>query len=176
MAKVLLIKLIRRCINNIRSGKKWRKREKRGSDLLNGGFNNTLDEKGRLSFPSALKEKLSGSSLVITRGIDGCLWAFPPQLWLPFATKLEQSSPMLKDARRLQRHFLGWASEAEIDKSSRLSIPQSLRTYAGLVKDCVVIGVGQRIEIWDAATYEKVNGGEDGVDIADSAEQFAEIF
>ncbi|GHT51639.1 transcriptional regulator MraZ [Spirochaetia bacterium] len=144
--------------------------------MLNGGFYNTLDEKGRLSFPTALRGKLTSDSLVLTRGIDNCLWAYPPELWLPFAAKLESGSPMLKDMRKLQRHFLGWASELDIDKSSRLAIPQSLRTYAGLTRDCTILGVGQRIEIWDTETYDKVNGGESGEDIALAAEQFAEMF
>ncbi|GMO34255.1 MAG: division/cell wall cluster transcriptional repressor MraZ [Termitinemataceae bacterium] len=144
--------------------------------MLNGGYNNTVDDKGRLSFPAGLRNGFSGSTLVITRGIDRCLWAYPEELWQSFAEKWESASPMLKDVRRMQRHFLGWACEAEIDKSSRLAIPQSLREYASITRNCTILGVGQRIEIWDADTYKLINEGEDDAGIALAAEQFAEMF
>jgi MraZ protein len=144
--------------------------------LLNGGYYNTLDEKGRITFPAALQRALSCDILVLTRGIESCLWVYQPEKWREFAGKWENASPMLKDVRKMQRHFLGWAAEAEIDKSSRLAIPQSLREYAGLKRDCVIIGVGQRIEIWDAATYKAVNEGEDGESLALAAEQFGGLF
>jgi MraZ protein len=144
--------------------------------LLNGGYNNSLDDKGRLSFPSALKKGFVGDILVVTRGVDRCLWAYPPELWTCFAEKWEKASPMLNDVRKMQRHFLGWASEIEIDKSSRLAIPQSLREYAGLSRNCTILGVGQRIEIWDSDMYKTINEGEDQDDIARAAEQFAGMF
>lgn len=144
--------------------------------MLNGGYYNTLDEKGRITFPAALQRALSCDTLVLTRGIEPCLWVYQPEKWREFAGKWESASPMLKDVRKMQRHFLGWAAEAEIDKSSRLAIPQSLREYAGLKRDCVIIGVGQRIEIWDAATYKTVNEGEDGESLALAAEQFGGLF
>jgi MraZ protein len=157
-------------------GEKWRKGERK---LLNGGFINTLDDKGRLSFPARLRSGFSGDTLVITRGIDGCLWLYPPDIWKDFAEKWAEASSMRSDARKLQRHFLGWAAEAEIDKSSRLAIPQSLRDYAGLTRNCVVMGVGKRIEIWDEERYNRVNGcgpEDGGADISAIAEQFGDLF
>jgi MraZ protein len=144
--------------------------------LLNGGYFNTLDDKGRITFPAALQRALAGDKLVMTRGIEQCLWVYSPDKWREFAEKWEAASPMLKDVRKMQRHFLGWSAEAEIDKSSRLAIPQSLREYAGLKRDCVVIGVGHRVEIWDAAIYKAVNEGEDGESLAVAAEQFGDLF
>lgn len=144
--------------------------------MLNGGYHNALDEKGRITFPAAMQRALDGDKLVITRGIEQCLWVYPPEKWREFAEKWEKASPMLKDVRKMQRHFLGWAVEAEIDKSSRLAVPQSLREYAGLKRDCVIIGVGQRIEIWDAAIYKAVNEDVDGESLAVLAEQFGELF
>jgi MraZ protein len=144
--------------------------------LLNGGYFNTLDDKGRITFPAALQRSLASLSIVMTRGLEQCLWVYPPEKWHEFAEKWEKTSPMKKDARMLQRHFLGWAAEVEIDKSSRIAIPQSLREYAGLKRDCVIIGVGQRVEIWDAAIYKAVNEGEDGESLALAAEQFSELF
>jgi MraZ protein len=144
--------------------------------LLNGGYFNTLDDKGRITFPAALQRAIASLSIVMTRGLEQCLWVYPPEKWREFAEKWEQASPMKRDARILQRHFLGWAAEVEIDKSSRIAIPQSLREYAGLKRDCVIIGVGQRVEIWDTAIYKAVNEGEDGESLALAAEQFSELF
>ncbi|MDR0410076.1 MAG: division/cell wall cluster transcriptional repressor MraZ [Spirochaetaceae bacterium] len=144
--------------------------------MLNGGYFNTLDEKGRLTFPAALQRSLSSGQLVLTRGVEPCLWVYQPDRWREFAAKWESASPMIKDVRRMQRHFLGWAAEVEIDKSSRIAIPQSLREYAGLKRECVIIGVGQRVEIWDAATYKAENEGEDGESLALAAEQFGGLF
>jgi MraZ protein len=144
--------------------------------LLNGGYRNTLDDKGRITFPAALQRALAGDKLVITRGLEQCLWVYAPEKWREFAEKWENASPMLKDVRRMQRHFLGWATEAEIDKSSRIAIPQALREYAGLKRECFIIGVGRRIEIWDAEVYRTVNEGEDGESLALAAEQFGELF
>lgn len=144
--------------------------------MLNGGYCNTLDEKGRITFPAALQRALASDKLVITRGIEQCLWVYTHEKWREFAEKWEAASPMLKDVRRMQRHFLGWAAEVEIDRSSRIAIPQTLREYAGLKRDCFVIGVGRRIEIWDAAVYKAANEGEDGESLALAAEQFGELF
>jgi MraZ protein len=129
---------------------------------LSGGYNNTLDEKGRVSFPARLKSAFQGDSLVITRGTEKCLYLFPPDHWKDFAAKLENPEAMSKEWRIMQRHFLGWATEAEVDKSSRLAIPQSLREYAGLSRDVVIMGLGKRIEIWDAALYREAQGEADG--------------
>lgn len=144
--------------------------------MLNGGYNNTLDEKGRVTFPAAFARALPSSALVITRGLEQCLWTYSPEKWRDFAGRLEVADPMKKDVRRVQRHFLGWAVDAEIDRSSRLAIPQSLREYAGLKRDCVIIGVGQRIEIWDAAVYKSVNDDGGGEGLADAAEHLEGLF
>ncbi|GHV83557.1 transcriptional regulator MraZ [Spirochaetia bacterium] len=140
--------------------------------MLNGGANNTLDDKGRVTFPAALKKSFSGDVLILTRGIEGCLWAYSPEQWKIFSEYWERKSPMLKDVRRMQRHFLGWAQEVEIDKSGRLAIPQSLREYAKLTRNCTIMGTGQRIEIWDSASYEAYDEGEDDNALAAMAEQF----
>ena len=136
---------------------------------LNGGFFNTLDEKGRVSFPARLRNGFSGDTLIITRGIENCLYLFPPDAWKEFEEKLENPGQMSRDWRKLQRHFLGWAAESEIDKSSRLAIPQSLREYARLSRDVVVMGLGRRIELWDLALYNESQDEKDDSleDIAD---------
>ncbi|GMO14577.1 MAG: division/cell wall cluster transcriptional repressor MraZ [Spirochaetaceae bacterium] len=131
---------------------------------LSGGHNNTLDEKGRVAFPARLKAELSCNNLVITRGIEKCLYLFSPDSWREFESKLQNPEVMSRDWRKMQRHFLGWASEAEIDKSGRIAIPQSLREYAGLERDLIVMGLGRRIEIWDAVYYRQSQGEEEGLD------------
>lgn len=142
--------------------------------LLSGGYNNSLDDKGRLSFPARLRAGFSGDTLVITRGIERCLYLFPPSEWKEFAEKLEDPARMSSDRRKMQRHFLGWASEAEIDRSGRLSVPQSLREYAGLVRDVIVMGLGRRIEVWDAAVYRETQGGLEALE--DVAERCGLVF
>lgn len=131
---------------------------------LSGGYINTLDEKGRVAFPARLKNELSGDNFVITRGIERCLYLFSSEAWRDFEERLQKSDAMSRDWRRMQRHFLGWASETVIDKSGRLAIPQSLREYAGLNREVIVMGLGRRIEIWDAERYREAQGGEDSLD------------
>jgi MraZ protein len=144
---------------------------------LSGGYNNSLDEKGRVSFPARLKSGFQGESLVITRGTEKCLYLFPPEHWKDFAYKLENPEAMSKEWRIMQRHFLGWATEAEIDKSGRLAIPQSLREYAALSREVIIMGLGKRIEIWDAALYREAQGETDGVPaLEEIVDKFGLIF
>ncbi|MDR2481932.1 MAG: division/cell wall cluster transcriptional repressor MraZ [Spirochaetaceae bacterium] len=144
---------------------------------LSGGFNNTLDDKGRVNFPARLRGGFSGDILVITRGLEKCLYLFPPPAWKDFEEKLEQPAFMSRDWRKIQRHFLGWATESEIDKSGRLTIPQSLREYASLTHDVIVMGLGKRVEIWDAVIYKETQGEKDGgQELEDIAEKCGLLF
>lgn len=124
--------------------------------LLSGEFRNSVDEKGRLSLPAKLRGELAGSSFVLTQGVDKCLWLFPPEQWDAFSKKLMESTSLFQaKARLVQRRILAPAQEVEIDKLGRISIPQSLREWAGLSKDCVILGITKYIEIWDADEYRK---------------------
>ncbi|MDH7483338.1 MAG: division/cell wall cluster transcriptional repressor MraZ [Spirochaetales bacterium] len=123
--------------------------------LLTGEFRNTLDEKGRISLPARLRAELPGS-IVLTQGADTCLWLFPPQEWEDLSRKiLASTNPFQTTSRLVQRRILAPAQEVEIDKLGRISIPQSLREYAGLSRECVILGIGRSIEIWDQHTYQK---------------------
>ncbi len=125
-------------------------------ELLTGEFRNTLDEKGRLSLPAKLRGELPGNVLVVTQGIDSCLWLFPPEQWKALSAKLlEQTSLFHARARLIQRRILAPSQEMEIDKAGRVAIPQALREFAGLSKDCVILGITKYIEIWDAEAYRK---------------------
>ncbi len=127
-------------------------------NFLSGTFKNTLDDKARLTFPAKLREALSGPSVVITQGIESCLWLFPTDQWETLVRKImEKTSLFNEDSRMIQRWFIAPAQEVDIDKAGRISIPQSLRAYAGLTEgaECVVAGVLRRIEIWDAGAYDR---------------------
>jgi len=123
-------------------------------NLLTGEFRNTLDEKGRLSLPARMRSELPGTDLVLTQGIDKCLWLFPPVCWQEFTQKLMSNTSLFQAKSRLvQRRILAPAQEVEIDRLGRISIPQSLREWAGLTRECVILGISKYIEIWDAQEY-----------------------
>jgi MraZ protein len=125
-------------------------------NLLTGEFRNTLDEKGRLSLPARMRGELPGTNLVLTQGVDKCLWLFPPMQWQELSRKLMASTSLFQARSRLvQRRILAPAQEVEIDRLGRISIPQSLREWAGLSRECVILGISKYIEIWNAEEYQK---------------------
>jgi MraZ protein len=122
--------------------------------LLTGDYRNSMDEKGRVSFPSKLRSELTENTLILTQGLDRCLWLFPPDEWQVFSAKLMDSASLFQAQKRLVlRRLIAPAQEVEFDKTGRISVPQSLREYAGLSKDCVILGINKYIEIWDSAEY-----------------------
>lgn len=124
-------------------------------DLVTGEFKNTLDDKGRLSLPVKLRGGLPGNSIVITQGVDSCLWLFTPERWTALSEQLFASTSLFhQQARIIQRRIIAPAQEVEIDKAGRIAIPQSLREYAKLTKDCIVLGITKRLEIWDVDSYK----------------------
>ena len=125
-------------------------------NLLTGDFRNSVDEKGRLSLPAKLREGLAGTQFVLTQGVDKCLWLFPPAEWEILSQKLMDSTNLFQTrARLVQRRIIAPAQEVEVDKLGRISVPQSLREWAGLTKECVILGITKYIEIWDAKEYQK---------------------
>ena len=125
-------------------------------NLLTGEFRNSLDEKGRVSLPARLRGELPGTSFVLTQGVDKCLWLFPPEQWTALSKKLMDSTSLFQaKARLVQRRILAPAQEVEVDKLGTIPVPQSLREWAGLTKECVILGITKYIEIWDADEYRK---------------------
>lgn len=125
-------------------------------NLLTGEYRNTLDEKGRILFPSKLRSELSENSLIVTQGIDRCLWLYTPDEWNVFSEKiLKSASPFNEKNRSVIRRIIAPAQEVEFDKSGRLSIPQTLREFANLSKDCVILGNIKYFELWDSESYNK---------------------
>ena len=92
---------------------------------------------------------------ILTKGLDGCLFAFSQEEWLNFETKLKSLPLSDRNARNFVRFFLSGATECEIDKQGRFLIPNNLRLAAELDKEAVIIGVGTRLEIWNKANWEK---------------------
>lgn len=125
---------------------------------LKGAFTQSMDTKGRMSFPIKLREIL-GEQFVVTRGLSGCLFAYSVEDFDEMSQNI-QSLPLSKSIG-LQRFFLSWASEVTADKQGRILIPQNLREFAKLDKEIIVTGVGDRAEIWDKATWDEFNASID---------------
>lgn len=112
-----------------------------------------LDDKGRLILPAKFREQME-AGVVVTRGQERCLYVFPAAEFERLAEQLRQAPVTSKQARDYLRVFLSGASDEVPDKQGRITIPTALRGYAGLDRDCAVIGAGQRVEIWDAGAWE----------------------
>lgn len=124
--------------------------------MLTGEFNHSIDVKGRLIIPSKFREIL-GDDFVITKGLDGCLFVYPQEEWKTFENKLRTLPLTNKDARTFTRFFLGSAVDGGLDKQGRVLISSALRNFAGLDKEVVLVGVLDRIEIWDKAKWDEKN-------------------
>ncbi|MDX6743080.1 division/cell wall cluster transcriptional repressor MraZ [Actinocorallia sp. A-T 12471] len=119
-----------------------------------------LDDKGRLFLPAKYREELSGG-LVITKGQERCLYVFPVAEFERITQALSTAPTTAKAVRAYSRVFFASASDEVPDKSGRIVVPQALRTYAGLGRDCVVIGANTRLEIWDAPAWESYLAAEE---------------
>ncbi len=118
-----------------------------------------MDTKGRVIMPVKLREDI-GEKFIVTKGLDGCLFAYSKVEWNNFEEKLKTLPLTNKNARDFVRFFLSGAIECEIDKQGRFLIPGNLRTYATLEKEIVIIGVGTRIEIWNKQQWQKYSSDE----------------
>ena len=144
-------------------------------NLLTGEYNNTIDDKGRVSFPVKLRTAINQDVVMVTKGLDRCLWLFTAEEWETFQSKLMSNASMMKSkSLNVVRHFIAPAQPVEFDKNGRLSIPQSLREYASLSKDCTILGIAKYMELWDAQIYkEYLAATEDS--FRDAAEEFNDI-
>ena len=124
-----------------------------------GEYEHNLDTKGRVTMPAKLREDI-GDTFIVTKGLDGCLFAYSTVEWNNFEEKLKSLPLTNKNARDFVRFFLSGAIECEIDKQGRFLIPNNLRTYAKLEKEVVIIGVGTRIEIWNKDEWTKYSSDE----------------
>jgi MraZ protein len=122
--------------------------------MLLGTHTPKLDEKGRLFLPAKFRDELS-DGVVITRGQERCLYVFSATEFAEIHEKLRQAPASVKGARDYLRVLLSGASDETPDKQGRVVLPSLLRSYAGLTKDLVIIGVGSRAEIWDATAWNE---------------------
>ncbi len=122
--------------------------------MLLGEFKHNLDSKNRLTIPAKLRMEL-GEKPVLTRGLDNCLFIYPDRDWQLFMEKMNNLPLSQKKARDFKRFMLSGACEIEIDEMGRVLIPESLKKYAKLEKSIVVIGVQDRIELWDEDIWGK---------------------
>lgn len=121
--------------------------------MFMGEYHHSIDDKGRLIIPAKFRTEL-GDKFVITRGIENCLFAYPIERWETITHKLESLPFTKKDARNFTRFFLSGATVAEFDKQGRINITSPLINHAGIKKDCVIVGTGDRIEIWSNDAWE----------------------
>ncbi len=145
--------------------------------MLNGEYHNTADDKSRVLIPSKMRSEIVGNVLVITRGMDNCLWLFTPEEWRKFSEGIMQNSSMLnKGTRAFQRRIIAPAQECEIDRSGRIQIPAALRKVVGIApkKEVLVLGLSQYIEVWDAESYEEYLDTSEA-DFTDAAESIGDM-
>ena len=121
--------------------------------MLLGEYTHTLDEKKRLTLPKKFKDAL-GKKLVITRGLDNCLFLFADKEWQAIAKRLRELSFAQADTRGFNRFMFSGAAEVELDSTGRILVPEHLKKFASLKTKVVVAGVSDRVEIWDAKQWD----------------------
>lgn len=121
--------------------------------MLIGEYRHTLDDKKRLSVPSAFRKEL-GKKVVLTRGLDSCLFLYPVGEWTKISEKLSQLSMGQADTRSFSRFMFAGAVETEIDNLGRILIPDFLKSFAGLSTKVVLAGINDRVEIWDETRWQ----------------------
>ena len=134
--------------------------------MFMGEYNHSIDAKGRLIVPAKLREQL-GDEFVVTKGLDGCLFAYPKEEWKAIELKFREVSQFSKDARKFARFFFAGAAACEVDKQGRILLPAVLRGFAGIEKEVVLAGVASRVEIWSKARWQAENGYDDMEEVAE---------
>lgn len=137
-----------------------------------GEYRHTFDQKNRVSLPAKFRKDL-GSSVVVTRGFDRCLFVYPKAAWKQEAEKISKHSVATQKGRGLARLMLAGASEAELDTAGRILVPDYLKSFAALTDKAVIAGVSDRIEIWDEAAWSAYTASIER-DADSLAEHFAE--
>ena len=133
--------------------------------MLLGAHEHTIDDKNRLTLPAKFRQAFA-DGVVITRGLDGCLFAYRRPDWDRLVeSQLATLDPLSQEGRRIHRFFFSGAAEADIDKQGRVMVPRELIEHAGLGREIVVAGVNDRLEIWDRSLWaERLEGIEGSAD------------
>ena len=123
--------------------------------MLLGEYEHTIDDKNRLTLPARFREAFA-QGIVVTRGMDGCLYAYTRPAWERVVeSRLAQLDPLSREARTMMRFFFSGAAEGELDRQGRFMIPAALSRHAALGRDVVVAGVHDHLEIWDRETWRR---------------------
>lgn len=140
--------------------------------MFMGEYQHKMDNKGRVIIPASFRDELS-EKFVVTRGLDNCLFVYPMQEWSILEEKLNSLPITSKDSRTFVRFFFSGATECQLDKQGRISLPSNLRDYADLDKQIVIIGLSNRIELWAKAKWDNyIDDAEDSYeDIAEKMEE-----
>ena len=120
--------------------------------MLMGEYHHNIDDKGRLTIPSKFRDDL-GEKFVITRGLENCLFAYSLEDFQKIVAELQKIPFTKKNARQFMRFFLSGATTVEFDKQGRINISSPLISYAELKKECIIIGTGDRLEIWSSNNW-----------------------
>lgn len=123
-----------------------------------GEFEATVDTKGRFLLPAGFKKQLAegdGEKFVMNRGFEKCLSLYPLSSWKPIAEKVNALNDFDPKVRQFKRYFLNGATMVEPDSAGRLLLPPTLKEYAALQKDIVLVPAGNKMEIWDSAKYKE---------------------
>ena len=139
-----------------------------------GEYEHSIDLKGRLIMPAKLRDGL-GDKFIVTKGLDGCLFAYSKEEWTKLEAKLNSLPLTSKDARMLARAFFAGAIECELDKQGRFLITANLRGFAKIEKDVIITGISTRVEIWSKQKWEEYNA-EDTANPDEIAEKLSGIF
>ena len=139
-----------------------------GNSLM-GTYEHTMDAKGRMAFPTKLRERL-GLSFIVTVGLDGCLYVYSNEDWEIFTEKLQTLTGAKAKAAKM---LIFSACTVEPDKQGRILIPQNLREYAGHDHDITVLGVINRAEIWDTAKFKEYSGNITNEMLSEALEELA---
>lgn len=129
--------------------------------MLIGEYTHTIDDKNRLSLPAKFRQEM-GKKVVLTYGLDKCLFVYTPKEWAKISERLSGSSWMQADTRSFNRFMFGGATEAEVDTLGRILVPDFLRGYADLKTKLVLIGVKDRVEIWNEKSWTEYKKGVEG--------------
>ncbi|MBP3851506.1 MAG: division/cell wall cluster transcriptional repressor MraZ [Erysipelotrichaceae bacterium] len=141
--------------------------------MFMGEYGHNIDRKGRLIMPAKFREEL-GEHVVVTRGLDGCLYVYTSEQWMEVYKRLSALPTTNKNARWYQRMVLSKASECEMDSQGRILIPSSLTSLAGLQKECLIIGMANHLEIWAKDRWESLEEQQSDL-FEDMAEELSDI-
>lgn len=137
--------------------------------MLSGEYSHNLDAKGRVILPSKLREEL-GDNFYVTKYFEGCLAVFSAEEFEKLGASIQSLPGNMREARKLQRIIITGAHQVDADKQGRFVIPPTLREFAKLEKEVVVVGNGSHAEIWDSAAWAEYLYGEDSMSLEDAAE------